>query len=416
MSRTKIASPPRKDDRPPLAAIANLDLRPCYWLAGAFWLMLLAGFVVLRLPGATIRGNEMSVERAVFTVINAASLTGFQQAVALDEYGASGQICVMALTVGGTLFALIAGGILVARAIRLPYTSNQIVLATLWTYVMAVGIGAAMLVEPGRSLIAAASQSASAIGNSGLFLGRLPGVADWRTHLGLMPLALIGGWSIPVIMELADLLFQKRKLSLHASTVLTLSAVLYLLGLIALVPWHDLFTHGDSAVAAAMGGGSAMSLNSRTAGFPLVVIGQMARPAQWLLILLMMIGAAPGGTGGGMKVTALFHLVRGVRRSLGREPGLRITGIAAVWVVAYLAIALATLMGLLATLPELPADRLVLLAFSAVGTVGLSNDPVSITGPGLMVLSAAMLLGRIAPLLVLWWTVRTCDDADVAVG
>jgi Trk-type K+ transport system membrane component len=129
----------------------------------------------------------------------------------------------------------------------------------------------------------------------------------------------------------------------------------------------------------------------------------------------MLIGAAPGGSGGGMKVTALFHLFRGVRRSLRREVGLRITGIAGTWVAGYFLILLLTLLGLLSTVGEMPADRLVFLTASAVGNVGLSHDPLALTGGGLYVLDLAMLIGRLAPLAVLWWIAATTEDADVAV-
>ena len=117
-----------------------------------------------------------------------------------------------------------------------------------------------------------------------------------------------------------------------------------------------------------------------------------------------------------MKVTSLFHIWRGTRRALNREGGLRITGIAATWIGAYLAIVLLTLLGLLATLPDLTPDRLVFLAASAVGNVGLSHDPIAVTGGGLWILCLGMLLGRLAPLAVLLWAAATTDDADVAVG
>jgi trk system potassium uptake protein TrkH len=138
--------------------------------------------------------------------------------------------------------------------------------------------------------------------------------------------------------------------------------------------------------------------------------------AQWLLIGLMLIGAAPAGSGGGMKVTSLFHLWRGTRRALNREGGLRITGIAAAWIAAYLAIVFLTLLGLLATLPDMPADRLVFLAASAVGNVGLSHDPLAVTGGGLWIMCLAMLIGRLAPLAVLGWAAASVEDADVGVG
>jgi trk system potassium uptake protein TrkH len=381
-------------------------------LSGVYVFMILAGILVLRLPGARVRGNEFSFEAATFTAVNAATLSGFQQAVAIDEYGGSGQACIIVLTAGGTLFALLVGAILLNRLLRLPFSDARIVGVTLFATAFAVACGTAILAEPGRGLLASAVQSLSAFGNSGIVLGRLPGAGDWKSHAALLPLAFLGGLSIPVLMEMADGLFHWRGLSKHAMTVLSLSAVLYLIGVIVLFPFGATVTDDTNRVALS----SALSLDARTAGFPLAAVGSLSRVAQWLLIGLMLIGAAPAGSGGGMKVTSLFHLWRGTRRALNREGGLRITGIAATWIAAYLAIVFLTLLGLLATLPDMPADRLVFLAASAVGNVGLSHDPLAVTGGGLWIMCLAMLIGRLAPLAVLGWAAATVEDADVAVG
>src|SRR5215213_4245800 len=88
-----------------------------HWLGAGYALLVLIGFGVFRLPGATVRGNEMSVERAVFTVVNAATLTGFPQAVPIDDYGWRGQACVIFLTIGGTLITSIIGGLALVRLV-----------------------------------------------------------------------------------------------------------------------------------------------------------------------------------------------------------------------------------------------------------------------------------------------------------
>ncbi|MEA2708714.1 MAG: trk/ktr system potassium uptake protein [Phycisphaerales bacterium] len=376
----------------------------------AYLILIAIGVIVFLLPGATIKGNAFSVERSVFTVVNAITLTGFQQSVPLDDYGPTGVACVLTLMIIGSLLAMIVGGIGVTRLLRLPYTDRQIIIATLYAYVVAVSLGAAIVAQPGRGLIASATQAASAFGNSGLYLGRLPGVAEWRTHAALMPLAFLGGLSIPVLLEIADLVFHRRPLSLHSRVVLTISAALYLVGLFFLSPWNR------TSIAASLAAGSSLSIDSRSAGLPLMPIGALPRAGQWMLIVLMLIGGAPGSAAGGIKVTSLFHLVRGTQRSLRREGGLRITGVAAVMITGYFLLVLATTLSLLAALPELPADRVLFLATSAVGSVGLAHDHVAIEGPGNYVLALAMLLGRLFPLVVLWWAVRTTDDADVAVG
>ena len=86
-----------------------------------------------------------------------------------------------------------------------------------------------------------------------------------------------------------------------------------------------------------------------------------------------------------------------------------------VWVGIYLLIVFSRCIGLLATLSELPADRLVFLSASAVGNVGLSHDPISFTGPGLMILCGGndpRTRGAVAHAMV---GALTTEDADVGI-
>ncbi len=191
-----------------------------------------------------------------------------------------------------------------------------------------------------------------------------------------------------------------------------MTALLYLLGFVACVPW------GDSTMTwpAALATGSAAAIDTRTAGLPLFSVTAMTRFTQWLIIALMMIGAAPGSAGGGLKVTTVFELFRGTGRALRRQLPGRLFGIALAWLGLYLLILAGTLLALLALQPDLPADRLLFIAASAVSCVGLSHDPISMAGGGLIVLSIAMLLGRLVPLAILWWAATTTPDADLAVG
>jgi trk system potassium uptake protein TrkH len=134
------------------------------------------------------------------------------------------------------------------------------------------------------------------------------------------------------------------------------------------------------------------------------------------VLVLMFIGASPAGTGGGLKTTTLYELGRGARAALlGRSPG-RILGIALVWLCAYTIIILVTMAILLALESALAGDRALFIAVSAAANVGLSADPISITGNGLYALAATMLLGRVLPWVVLWWAALTTPEADIAVG
>ncbi len=51
------------------------------------------------------------------------------------------------------------------------------------------------------------------------------------------------------------------------------------------------------------------SVSARTAGFNTVNIGNMANDSLFILIVLMVIGASPGSTGGGIKTTTFGLMI-----------------------------------------------------------------------------------------------------------
>src|SRR5262245_41631281 len=57
-----------------------------------------------------IPGQEPSTSRAVFYVINAATLTGFELTTSVGEYKPAGQITIFALIVAATFLSLVVGG------------------------------------------------------------------------------------------------------------------------------------------------------------------------------------------------------------------------------------------------------------------------------------------------------------------
>jgi trk system potassium uptake protein TrkH len=162
---------------------------------------------------------------------------------------------------------------------------------------------------------------------------------------------------------------------------------------------------------------SRQTINARSAGFPFALGPGVV---QWATILLMIIGASSAGTAGGVKVTTLATIAGGTRRALRggdeRAEGLRPSAIALIWLGIYLLLLTASALTLVATEPQMHADRLLFLAASGLGNVGLSHDPVSLSETGWYVLSATMLVGRVAPVMILWWMAETTPSAVVAVG
>jgi trk system potassium uptake protein TrkH len=381
-------------------------------LLSAMLLLALDAFVVLRSPDATIRGNEMNVDRAVFNVANAATLSGFQLSVSVKDYKPAGQKIIFELIVAGSLVSLIVGGCFLASILQMPFTNRQIATSAIVVWLLAIILGAGGLIHPGTGVWPAIFQSASAFGNDGHFIGELPGWMDWRMHLILLPLGLVGGLGILVVMDIAAALVQRRRLHPYAVAVLAMTAAIYLIGfvLVAAIQLLDGSEIKQSIVAA-----SSVVMNCRTLGFPLESFGMLARPAQWIVLLLMAIGGSGAGTAGGIKITTVFGIGRGAVRAIRGKSLDRVFGVICVWFAIYWAMVLATTISLVAAQPQAAGDRMLFLAVSAVSNVGISHEPITFTGVTLYILTAAMLLGRVVPLGMLWWAAG-CGVHSDAIG
>src|SRR3954468_17786845 len=89
-----------------------------------FLLFNVLAVLAFHLPGVAISGQELSFRRPVFAAVNATTLTGFQQDVGSSLVAAD--VLRLVLTLGGTLFTFIAGGMAVVRIARMRYTDGQV--------------------------------------------------------------------------------------------------------------------------------------------------------------------------------------------------------------------------------------------------------------------------------------------------
>ncbi len=144
-----------------------------------------------------------------------------------------------------------------------------------------------------------------------------------------------------------------------------------------------------------------------TVGFNTIPIGALSQASLFLIIMLMIIGASPAGTGGGLKTTtfsAIFAIIRSA--ILGREkvtfwgkevPEERMR--VAIASIGFYAGALILGCYLLALAETLPFENLLFEAASALGTVGLSTGiTAQLTPLGKLILIGLMFLGRLGPL------------------
>ena len=380
-------------------------------LAPVFASMIVVGSFLYKYPGfARLKGNELSAHLSLFTAVNAATLTGFQQASNPDDYTPAGKTLTLLLMIAGILFTFIGSGLAVTRIARLRFTDKQVITWSIAS-VFVVGLfGGMAMCGDGRNFFDGIFQAISAFGNSGLTLGPLPAFAGARAMLVLLPLIVVGGLGLPVLMDI----FDRGTLSMHTRTVLNWTAGVYLLTTLALFALR--LTESQVSWREALIEASQQSINARSAGFPFQFAEKLPQATTFVLLIVMVIGASPAGTAGGIKVTTLALLSEGTRDSLAGRPVDRRFGVAIQWLLIYIAMLVVCTLALLITQPQIHLDRTLFLAASALGNVGLSHNPIDVSTAGLYVLSATMMLGRVAPMMMLWHVIDTTPQATVAIG
>jgi trk system potassium uptake protein TrkH len=402
------------------ALVESLDPRLPGALILAYLLLTLISAVVMRTPGIVAHGNETTWDRAIFTAFNAATLTGFQQSMGVTEMnatGAGGPLLLVGLTLVGSLLSLFLGGIAAARILQKPLGVRQIFFAAITLEMLAIITGSAVLTIIHGDVGSAIYRSICAFGNSGLWVGATPAIDAPSTYLALLPLSIVGGLGLPVMIDLHQSILGRSELSVHSRTVLKLTAAAFLVGFALLIAAQipAISNGGWGAWRSTLASCATFSINARTAGIPFESPAVFTAAGQWLLMLIMIVGASPAGTAGGLKLTTIWHLIAGTRDALAGRAVRRSAGIAAVWVGLYAVVVFIGMVLLAQNVPQISGDRLLFIAISATSNVGLSHDPIAITGPGLIVLSVLMLFGRLAPIAILWWTARTTRGVDVLV-
>jgi Trk-type K+ transport system membrane component len=237
----------------------------------------------------------------------------------------------------------------------------------------------------------------------------------------------VGGIGWRVINDLwtnRKRLQQLRRLSLHTRVVLRSTALLILCGALGL-----LFT--EHFAAGGVMGPLAwwqriqvtlfQSITARTAGFNTVPLSiqTFSDAGLLLLVVLMFIGASPGGTGGGIKTTTFATLMGATRSTLqGREEVvihrrqipdtvvLRAVGVTLA--SALFVILMALLLGIGPTTAGEPTRtsfnflEKLFTCMSAFGTVGLDlGVTAQLNRWGQLVLMVGMFVGRLGILLLL---------------
>ncbi|HEX7126383.1 MAG TPA: potassium transporter TrkG, partial [Thermodesulfobacteriota bacterium] len=280
----------------------------------------------------------------------------------------------------------------------------------------------ALEMPPGRALWFGLFHAVSAFCNAGFALfsqGLVDYVDDPTVNVVIPGLVILGGIGFLVIGEFWGRRTGKareRDLSLHTRLVLSTTALLLAVGMVGFFLLERTNTLAALPWPAKVMAAWFQAVTPRTAGYNTLDYARLANPTLFFTIVLMFIGAAPGSTGGGIKVTTaaiLWGIVRSqlqgeervhlFRHAVPRETVGRAVTLAAAAALAVVAATLALQVteahgGVSDARRGLFLD-LLFEAVSAFGTVGLSTGVTPrLSDAGKIVIVAMMYLGRVGPL------------------
>ena len=413
-----------------------LALRLVFGLGG----LVLGGTLLLLLPGVST--HPLHIQEAMFTAVSALTVTGLSVINIPTDLTPFGQsLLAVLIQTGGIGFLSLT--VLIFRLLgrRIPlldrYALRNAIGAVSPAGVMHVftrvlisvliieSIGALLLWlrwrawmdNDAQALGMAIFHSISAFCNAGfdLFTGSpaypegLP--TDSITLAILSALIIIGGLGAPVIADLLSL-WKDRKLMLHTRITLVIILLLLIVGWVGIFAAESLQGSATSAHwPDRLGGALFMSVAARTAGFSTGPGFTGLTPAsQFLVTLLMFIGAAPASMGGGITTGTAAALAVAVVSYVRNRPNPEVGGrtiasgnvqrATAVLVISLLVVTMATWLLLVSH----PGTTLVTALFEVVSAFATCGLSLAFTGQlnvfGQVVIMFVMFWGRLGALTV----------------
>ena len=418
------------------------------WLAGSsatqticssFLLVIAVGTLLLTLPISS-RTGRLGVIDALFTATSATCVTGLVVRDTWSQFSLFGQVVIlMLIQVGGlglvtltSFFALAARRRMGFRDLRLLGESVSadglskatevlkivIKLAAAFEAVGIVLLLFAFVPQFGAegvwvSVFTAISAFCNAgfdlFGRFGAYSSLVPYVNNYYVQAVIMFMIMAGGLGFMVWVELAEYR-KKRRLSLHAKVVLQFSVIFWVGGavLLALLEWSNPRTMGGLSVPGKIMAALFQSVSTRTAGMNTIDLAACSPISKLLMSVLQFIGAAPGSTGGGVKVTTFAVLILTIRSvAQGRDDcvigGHHIESKTVYRALTIIVIGAVAAFGSAVVVYYNTAETVSVIdcifeSCSAFGTVGLSVGVTGQLNTGAKLLyMACMFMGRVGP-------------------
>lgn len=437
--------------------LMQTHIKPSLLFLLSFIFVILIGAGLLMLPNATTR--PIHFVDALFTATTSVCVTGLTTVDVATTFTHIGQVIIMILIqIGGigvmtftSFFALsFMGHSSFTSQMMLKDMLNEdrigglfrVILNILFVTFFIEGIGAYLIYMDIRGVLPGAStqdniffaifHAVSAFCNAGIstLSGNMndPLVAhNYDLHVWISLLVIFGGLGFPIVFNYLKLLRHiivnafmvvtgLQKHYIHTPRIINIHTYIVVISTLVLIGGGMMFyyllemnnTLADLPMKGKLADALLGAVTPRTAGFTVANMDALRPATLMLTLILMVIGAAPMSTGGGLKVTTVFVAIvtalnvsrekekvevrkreiapATIRRAFATIVLYFVFASVAVWILSY-------------TEEGKPIFTLTFEVISALSTVGSSlNFTPLLSMPGKLVIICTMLIGRIGVL------------------
>ena len=373
-----------------------------------FFLVIMAGALLLMLPISTVQPGGATFMEALFTSTSATCVTGLVVQDTATYWTPFGQFVIMLLIqIGGmgvvtvvALITMVSGrkiGLMQRSTMQDAISAPQVggivrmtgFIVKVTLYIELIGaVLMAMVFCPEFGLLKGLwyglFHSVSAFCNAGFdllgvkapFSSLTSYVAQPIINLVIMSLIVIGGIGFFTWNDIKTHGWRLRKYRAQSKVILAMTSALILLPAV----YFFFFEFSEFPLAERIWSSFFQSVTPRTAGFNTVDLTAMSETGQLLTVILMLIGGSPSSTAGGMKTTTVGVLLlaavsvfrqKDYTHTFGRRISDSAIRNAATIFLMYIALFLLGGM-IISRVDNIPILTALYETSSAIGTVGLT--------------------------------------------
>lgn len=415
-------------------------LRPASVIVMSFALVIATGAFLLTLPISSAEGKFTSPLTAVFTATSATCVTGLSVVDTGSYWSVFGQIVILLMIqIGGLGFVTLVSffNFLVRKKMELH--SIQVASES----VNSSGFSDVKQLVKYVIRISAACEAAGALllmtvfvpqyGAYGVYISVFLAISafcnagfDIMGHVAEPFCSLTSLNNDPVVMTVIPLLIiagglgffvwmdiigfrKKKRLSLQSKIVLLFTLILIVIGMVVtfITELDNSATIGNMSFGGKLANSFFYSVTMRTAGFNTFDNASMRSITKLFSLFLMFIGAAPGSTGGGIKVTTFAIIIMTVVSVIKNKSDTIILGRRIDRESVYKSLSIIVLSALVASVSsiiifysntDMAGIDVAYETVSAIATTGLSVGVSAASGAlSRIILCISMFIGRVGP-------------------